>query len=151
MSEAEHPAAERPSIWDLYNKRAQKRDKYLADDWNSGIGNLLIFAGIFAAAVTSLCVETRKMLEEDPQVSTQTILLAIASKMDNNSLSAVPHLDFEPEMWAIQVNYLFFVSLTSSLVASLGGIICLQWIGGYTDGLETRGDAKTRALQRHSR
>ncbi|KIM28611.1 hypothetical protein M408DRAFT_69414, partial [Serendipita vermifera MAFF 305830] len=119
------------TIWDVYNKQAQKRDDYLAEDWKSGIGNLLIFAGIFAAAVTSLCVETRKMLEPDPQVATQTILLAMAAKMDNNSLSAVPSLDYVPENWAIQVNYLFFVSLTSSLVASLGGIICLQWVGGY--------------------
>ncbi|KIM28609.1 hypothetical protein M408DRAFT_32472, partial [Serendipita vermifera MAFF 305830] len=85
-------------------------------------------AGIFAAAVTSLCVETRKMLEEDPQVSTRTILLAMAAKMNNDSLSAVPSLEFTPEPWAVQVNYLLFISLTSSLVASLGGIICLQWI-----------------------
>lgn len=91
------------------------------------------------------------MLEPDPQVSTQTILLAIAAKMDNNSLSAVPTLDYEPEAWQVQVNYLFFISLTASLVASLGGIICLQWVGGYNYGIDTGGNARMRALQRHSR
>ncbi|KAJ7869451.1 hypothetical protein B0H14DRAFT_2289492, partial [Mycena olivaceomarginata] len=53
-------------IWKLYLKETEAEDKELAQLWQIGLDQLLIFAGLFGAILTAFLIESRKDLKEDP-------------------------------------------------------------------------------------
>jgi hypothetical protein len=109
-------------------------------------------AAIFSAVLTALCVESRKLLEEDPQDGVKQILLHIAATLQNSSQTSVPpSVSFHPPKWAVIVNGFFFASLTISILTAIGAVICLQWAGEYDSGLENATTPRLRALRRHYR
>jgi Family of unknown function (DUF6535) len=109
-------------------------------------------AAIFAAVLTALCVESRRLLEPEPLESIQKILFYIAlGSSDPSLLPPPPGTPFEPPDWAIVVNGLFFTSLTTSILAAVGAVTCLQWVGEYDAGLEAASTPEMRALRWHYR
>lgn len=100
--------------------------------------------------LTSLCVESRKLLEQDPLDVLQRTVTYIADR-DVNSSAILPSTTFRPEAWAIAVNGYFFASLASSILAAIGAVMCLQWVGEYDAGLEAASTPEQRALRAHYR
>lgn len=62
-----------------------------------------------------------------------------------------PREPFIPPDWAITVNGFFFTSLTTSILAAVGSVTCLQWVGEYDAGLEAASTPENRALRWHHR
>lgn len=95
------------------------------------------------------------MLQPDPQDSLDDIrktLRYIALKdTDTSHLPPIPPSPFVPPQWAIAVNGLFFTSLAASILAAIGAVICLQWVGEYDAGLEDATTPEQRALRWHYR
>ncbi|PVF94599.1 hypothetical protein CPB86DRAFT_868082, partial [Serendipita vermifera] len=120
------------NVWRLYNKKAAVRDKALLDDWKSSISDgTVIFNGLFASVVTAFCVESRKLLEEDPLNSINSMVRYIVEKEANISTPLVAPQPFKPPKWAVYVNGLLFMSLCFSLITALVGMMCLQWVKEY--------------------
>ncbi|KIM36337.1 hypothetical protein M413DRAFT_33824, partial [Hebeloma cylindrosporum] len=96
--------------------------------WTEEVQNLLIFAGLFSAVVTSFVVESSKDLQPD----SNTLLLShIATLIDNatkGTVSNVPQIQFSPSPSSYRINALWFASLVLSLATVLVGIVSLQWI-----------------------
>jgi hypothetical protein len=69
----------------------------------------------------------------------------------NSTTPFQPSSPFEPYPWAIQVNGCFFASLTCSMVAAMGAVTCLQWVGEYDVDLEDASKIEDRALRSHYR
>lgn len=139
------------TVWELYNEKAKIRDKALLKDWDSSINSLLLFAAIFAAVLTALCVESRKLLEPDLLLSIDRTLLYMAQQSNDPSTPPPSREPFVPPDWAVTVNGFFFTSLTTSILAAVGAVTCLQWVGEYDAGLEAASTPEHRALRWHYR
>ncbi|CCA66697.1 hypothetical protein PIIN_00377 [Serendipita indica DSM 11827] len=141
------------SVWEHYNERAETVDRELVRDSNDSLNTLLIFAALFSAILTAFIVESMKLLEEDPAETSRDILLTLSRQLANNSLPAYSSSgtkEFTPPAFAVRVNSYFFASISCSLVAALGAVLALQWIGSYDVGLNAT-SAEGRALQRQMR
>lgn len=91
-----------------------------------------------------------RLLQGDPQETTNTILLRISAQLANNSIPPYEETGFEPPQTAIIINALLFASLCCSLVAALAAVLALQWVNEYDARIDTV-DAKKRAIIRHFR
>lgn len=91
-----------------------------------------------------------KLLQEDPNETTRDILLTIARQLANVSVSAFEPPKFVAPSYAVHVNVYLFISIVPSLIAALGAVLALQWIGSYDFGLNPS-SPKDRAIQRHFR
>src|SRR5277367_6203977 len=65
--------------------------------------------------------------------------------------AVTPDAPFTPPIWALYVNWLFFASLTTSILAALAAVTCLQWVAEYDADFKGGSTAKQRALRRHYR
>ncbi|PVF95915.1 hypothetical protein CPB86DRAFT_710298, partial [Serendipita vermifera] len=141
---AQYIAPEAP-IWARYLDEAELEDKELIDPWSGSLDALLIFAGLFAAILTALLVESRKELAEDPQ---ERLLKDILRTLRNASDSVDP-LPFQPESMFVNINGLWFSSLTLTLSSALGGVLAKGWISKYSSASlrKTSSDACSRMLR----
>ncbi|KIM43417.1 hypothetical protein M413DRAFT_433890, partial [Hebeloma cylindrosporum] len=106
--------------------------KIQRDAWKDEVQNILIFAGLFSAVVTSFVVESSKDLQPDPN----TLLLSHIATLIANGASAngtiangiPPQIQLSPSPSSYRINALWFTSLVLSLTTVLVGIISLQWI-----------------------
>ena len=106
--------------------------------------------GLFSAAVTAFCIESFQALSQNSADTTNTFLLAISSQLANSSsptatLSMVDN--FTPKIHDVQVNVLYFLSLTLALSASSVCILGKQWIREYQKDLSVSPCDATRARQ----
>ncbi|PVF93535.1 hypothetical protein CPB86DRAFT_715176, partial [Serendipita vermifera] len=138
-------------IWYIYNKQAKPRDRDLIEDWTSSINTLLIFAGILSAVLTALCVESQKLLQEDPLDSINTLMKYSVVRQLNSSVPPPSFEPFRPLIWVKYMNALFFSSLTCSMIASMGAVTCLQWVKEYDAGVHDAMEPEDRALRNHYR
>ncbi|KDR65872.1 hypothetical protein GALMADRAFT_81406, partial [Galerina marginata CBS 339.88] len=109
-----------------------KNDKVQCEAWKDEVGNLLIFAGLFSAVVTSFTVESYKNLQADPN-DTIIFLLnrLVESSANGNATLSTPTTQTQPftvSSSSIRVNIFWFLSLVLSLTTVLVGIVSLQWI-----------------------
>ncbi|KAF9553579.1 hypothetical protein CPC08DRAFT_594837, partial [Agrocybe pediades] len=118
--------------WALLLRPLLEKDKRQCDVWIDEVQNLLIFAGLFSAVITSFVVESYKNLQPDPNDSIISLLsvIAISSQSSSNNSSSLPisQPPFTPAASSVRVNVLWFMSLVLSLTTVLVGIISLQWI-----------------------
>ncbi|KAF9563022.1 hypothetical protein CPC08DRAFT_612719, partial [Agrocybe pediades] len=118
--------------WALLLRPLLEKDKKQCSVWIDEVQNLLIFAGLFSAVVTSFVVESYKNLQPDPNDSVISLLSVIAisglSSSDTSSSPPISPAPFAPAASYIRVNVLWFMSLVLSLTTVLVGIISLQWI-----------------------
>ncbi|CCA71747.1 hypothetical protein PIIN_05682 [Serendipita indica DSM 11827] len=154
------------TAWEIYNERAENMDRDLTRDWHESLGTLLTFVSrqcylklqetdntqgaLYTAVLTAFIIESMKLLQEDTGETTRDILLVVSRQLANASTPAFEHEEFTPEAWAVRVNYCFLTSISCSLVAALGAVLALQWVGSYDFGL-IRSSAKMRATQRQLR
>lgn len=111
-------------------KRLEKYDEGVCKSWKDEIDKLLIFAGLFSAAVTAFAVEAFQWLEPGDQNT--EVLVHISGQLANSvygTASAPFRKDvFKPTAAAVRVNIFWFLSLVLSLTAVLLGIVCSQWL-----------------------
>jgi hypothetical protein len=71
---------------------------------------------LFSAVLSAFLIEIRKGLQED-------VLLQILRKMDTLSSSSTPAVPFHPTTALVSVNWIWFLSLSSSMMGALGVIL----------------------------
>ncbi|PSS37169.1 hypothetical protein PHLCEN_2v1042 [Hermanssonia centrifuga] len=113
------------------------------DGWKDELGNLLIFAGLFSAVVTSFTVASLAFLQDDPADTSAKVLTQISLQLSSLSFITVPGFinstspittpqkavtAFSPTKDAVTVNILWVTSLTLGLVAAFFAIMVQQWL-----------------------
>ncbi|KIP01116.1 hypothetical protein PHLGIDRAFT_56054, partial [Phlebiopsis gigantea 11061_1 CR5-6] len=111
------------------------------ENWKDELNNLLVFAGLFSAVLTAFVVESYQSLQPDSASSTNQLLSQISVQLSSftispgfvNATSSIPSTSpvparFRPESTDINVNLLWFLSLTLSLVAAFFTIAAQQWL-----------------------
>ncbi|KAI9433552.1 hypothetical protein H4582DRAFT_2082192 [Lactarius indigo] len=111
----------------MYLEMVLEEDKRLADSWEANADGVLIFAGLFSAAVATLISVSIQDIRPNPQ-DTSTFYLSNIYQLladpnrSNVSLPSPP--PFSPPTYAVWVNSLWFLSL----VISGGGLPTLLHI-----------------------
>ncbi|KXN91827.1 hypothetical protein AN958_11977 [Leucoagaricus sp. SymC.cos] len=109
--------------WEECYEPVRRHDKEMCERWRDEMDKLLIFAGLFSAAVTAFAVEGFKMLQPDP---TMTLAAVIAAGNQTAILS-----NFKPESSAIRINIFLLLSLVLSLSTVIVGVLSMQWLREY--------------------
>jgi len=149
-------------VWSLYMTETEAEDKELVQSWKTGLDSLLVFvsvpisdffglksknsqAGLFAGVLAAFLLESRKGLQDDPQ---QVLLREISRALRNESSTSSP-IPFHPTASSFSVNFLWFTSLTLTLVGALSAVIAKGWIVTYLPA--SAGKSFEDACERHLR
>jgi hypothetical protein len=92
------------------------------------------------------------MLEQDGISVMVEVMILYTNSVANGTHQAYQPPQFEPTHTAVAINFLFFASLSASLLAALASVIALQWVADY-DAAITRGGSspEDRAKRRQFR
>lgn len=118
---------------------------------NSPVSITITQAALFSAIVTSFLITSLSNLGPDYNQQSALLLYQLLNGRDP-SLASIsdPTVPFQPSGFAIAVNCLWFASLSASLGASFGAMICKEWLTEYTGGANPVVDL-LRACQRQIR
>jgi Family of unknown function (DUF6535) len=92
--------------------------------------------------LTAFLVESRKDLKEDPQ---EHLLKEIINILRNTSDTST----FQPDPSSLNVNSLWFASLTLTLISALGGVLAKGWLAKYNPA--SNREQSSDACERHLR
>ena len=108
-------------------------------------------AGLFSAIVTAFLIKALDDLRPDYQQQAALLLHQLLNGRDPNLENiSDPTVPQKPASSAIAVNCFWFASLSASLGASFGAIICKGWLTEYDSGANPV-VGLLRACQRHMR
>ncbi|KAJ7775726.1 armadillo-type protein [Mycena maculata] len=144
-------------VWKLYMDQAKIEDERLAKILSSDLDPLLLFATLFSGILAAFLIEVRKGLEEDLQVTTNTLLnttnqlvtMLINNQPNLTDLQPQSAGSFEPTTTTRSVNGLWFSSLMFSLTSALGASLAKGWITQFS--LADSGLYWTNAEKHHRR
>ncbi|KAH9952861.1 hypothetical protein BGW80DRAFT_570439 [Lactifluus volemus] len=122
----------------MYVKMSQEEDNKMADRWQKDADGILIFTGLFSAAVAALLAVSIQDLRPNPQDTSAFYLANIYQLLADPNISRMSILanpttppPFSPPRYAIWVNSLWFLSLVISLTGALLATLLQQWARRY--------------------
>ncbi|KAH9954372.1 hypothetical protein BGW80DRAFT_1467817 [Lactifluus volemus] len=125
-------------IFNMYVKMSQEEDNKMADRWQKDADGILIFTGLFSAAVAALLAVSIQDLRPNPQDTAAFYLANIYQLLADPNISRASTLatpatppPFSPPRYAIWVNSLWFLSLVISLTSALLATLLQQWARRY--------------------
>ncbi|KAI0246527.1 hypothetical protein BJV78DRAFT_144122 [Lactifluus subvellereus] len=125
-------------LFNMYVKMAEEEDNKMADRWQRDADGILIFTGLFSAAVAALVAVSIQDMRPGPQDNSEFYLkniyrLLADPNVSRASVLAVPAKPppFSPPKYAIWVNSLWFLSLAISLTCALLATLLQQWARRY--------------------
>lgn len=129
------------TLFSLYLSHAEKYDKFQVEIWKAGADGILVFTGLFAAALATFVVDSYKSLLPDSAGNAVVILAQISQQLDGLSNGThVPIASLSPPSGARQssppasavwVNSLWFLSLVISLFCALLATLQQRWARRY--------------------
>ncbi|KAH9010679.1 hypothetical protein EDB85DRAFT_1901773 [Lactarius pseudohatsudake] len=121
----------------MYLEMAEEEDKRMAEHWNRDADGILVFAGLFSAAVASLLSVSIQDIQPNPQDTSNFYLANIYQTVTDpnrsNISSPLPSSPppFSPPNYAVWVNALWFMSLVISISCALLAALLQQWARRY--------------------
>ncbi|KAI9433329.1 hypothetical protein H4582DRAFT_1003036 [Lactarius indigo] len=122
-------------LFTMYNEMAEEEDKKMAESWKADADGILVFTGLFSAAVATLVALSIQDLRPNSQDTSAFYLQHIYQLLadpnrSNVSIPLVPP-PFSPPRYAVWVNSLWFLSLAISLTCALLATLLQQWARRY--------------------
>ncbi|KIY63953.1 hypothetical protein CYLTODRAFT_328440, partial [Cylindrobasidium torrendii FP15055 ss-10] len=142
-------------VWLTYNDEAAIFDTEMVGEAADSLDILLVFAGLFAAVLTTFVAQTSQSLSPDNAAITVSLLVELVAvqraAITGSSLSDIKVADVAPaiarsDVW---VNALWFTSLALSLASALLAVLSKQWLRQYVSFIS--GTPRERALIRQFR
>ncbi|KAH9986143.1 hypothetical protein BJV77DRAFT_923939, partial [Russula vinacea] len=140
------------ALFTMYLDRADEDDKKITERWKGECDAILIFTGLFSAALAALLAVSVQGLQPGPQDTSAFYLKNIYYLLANSSSSQPVILPvpsdppkFFPPKSAILVNSLWFLSLVMSLTGALLAVFIQQWAQSYLEATQGRHSPKERA------
>ncbi|KAK0205554.1 hypothetical protein DFS33DRAFT_1383459 [Desarmillaria ectypa] len=131
--QAQQPISRTGDPWEVGVNQVEKYDNELCKGWKEDIDTLLVFAGLFSAAVTAFTVESYQWLQPNSSDISARLLWQISKQLSDPSTTVqVDGVDdFSPSHASRRINVFWFLSLTLSLMTVVIGILCKQWLREY--------------------
>ncbi|KAI0246407.1 hypothetical protein BJV78DRAFT_151798 [Lactifluus subvellereus] len=126
----------------MYQKMTDEEDNKMAERWQKDAEGIIIFTGLFSAAVAALVAVTVLDLKPSAQDTSAfylqkiyelQVLVNSGSNAPRTSIPSTPAQPkpFSPPKYAIWVNSLWFLSLTISLTCAMLATLLQQWARRY--------------------
>ncbi|KAH9071379.1 hypothetical protein EDB83DRAFT_2574369, partial [Lactarius deliciosus] len=135
-------------IFSMYLEMATEEDKKMVEGWKADADGILIFTGLFSAAVASLISVSIQDIRQNPQDTSNfylaNIYQTLADPNISTSLPASPP-PFLPPNYAVWVNTLLFLSLVISISCALLATLLQQWARRYLKVTQPRYSLHKRA------
>ncbi|KAI9449808.1 hypothetical protein BJY52DRAFT_223148 [Lactarius psammicola] len=126
------------AIFSMYITRALKFDDENVENWKGGADSILIFTGIFSSTVATFIGMSYPNLQQDPNVTTQSLLAQISRQLPNATTNGISpamspstQSSFSPSAPVVFVNSVWFLSLVLSLTCALIATLLQQWARRY--------------------
>ncbi|KAI9448639.1 hypothetical protein BJY52DRAFT_1365554 [Lactarius psammicola] len=137
-------------IFSMYSEMAAEEDKKMAEGWKADADGILIFTGLFSAAVASLISVSIQDIRPNPQDTSNFYLANIYQSVSDPNRSNTPSSlpsppTFSPPNYAVWVNSLWFLSLVISLTCALLATLLQQWARRYLRVTQPRYSPHKRA------
>ncbi|KAH9055307.1 hypothetical protein EDB87DRAFT_1335325, partial [Lactarius vividus] len=138
-------------IFSMYLEMATEEDKKMAEAWKADADGILIFTGLFSAAVASLISVTIQDIRQNPQDTSNfylsNIYQTLADPNRSNISGSLPPSPppFSPPNYAVWVNALLFLSLVISISCALLATLLQQWARRYLKVTQPRYSLHKRA------
>ncbi|KAH9053029.1 hypothetical protein EDB87DRAFT_1691245 [Lactarius vividus] len=138
-------------IFSMYLEMATEEDKKMAENWKADADGILIFTGLFSAAVASLISVSIQDIRPNPQDTSNfylaNIYQTVADPNRSNDSSSLPTSppSFTPPNYAVWVNALWFLSLVISITSALLATLLQQWARRYLKVTQPRYSTHKRA------
>ncbi|KAH9958709.1 hypothetical protein BC827DRAFT_1135838, partial [Russula dissimulans] len=133
------------TLWTLFRNEAKSYDEARIQTLKDDMDGVLIFAGLFSAALTAFIIDSKNKLKVDPadqmvyylqqnvailaQISHQ--ISSIAPQIVIPSSPPPPYPAFITSSSDVRVNVFWFMALVFSLSAALLAILVQQWVRDY--------------------
>ncbi|KAI9433205.1 hypothetical protein H4582DRAFT_1011670 [Lactarius indigo] len=137
------------ALWSLHKKEAKSHDEARIQSLKDNMDGVLIFAGLFSAALVSFITDKIHDLQVDPaqqlvyyqqqnvallaQISNNvsSIASAIAPRASTQSTPPSSYPPFAPTASDVRISTFWFMSLVFSLSAALLATLVQQWVRDY--------------------
>ncbi|KAI0301531.1 hypothetical protein B0F90DRAFT_1589071, partial [Multifurca ochricompacta] len=139
-------------LFSIYLERADEEDKMMAESWKADADGILVFTGLFSAAVATFIGVSIQDLKQNSQDTSafylQTIYQVLADV--NRSQTSIPSAlstppPFSPPTSAVWVNSLWFLSFSVSLTCALLATLLQRWARRYLQVTRHRRSLHKRA------
>ncbi|KAK7689227.1 hypothetical protein QCA50_007918 [Cerrena zonata] len=123
--------------WGKISDLLRQYDRARVEDVKEDIDTLLVFAGLFSAVITAFIIESYKTLQQQPEDTTNQILLQLSAQIASLTVSGnlvnstIPPFttpSFVPMRFSVLINTLWLLSLVFALITASLGILVKQWI-----------------------
>ncbi|KAK7689230.1 hypothetical protein QCA50_007921 [Cerrena zonata] len=123
--------------WGRISDLIRQYDRDRVEDVKEDIDTLLVFAGLFSAVITAFIIESYKTLQQQPEDTTNQILLQLSAQIAsltvsgnlvNSTMPAFTTPSFIPMRFSVLINTLWLLSLIFALVTASLGILVKQWL-----------------------
>ncbi|QRV75688.1 E3 ubiquitin-protein ligase listerin [Ceratobasidium sp. AG-Ba] len=150
--------AQDATIWKLYLDEAAEHDLELVEGRHKSLDMLLLFAALFSAILTAFLIESKNLLQLDPQDASVALLLQMVQSQHRIELGLAPPIglelpvavpEFTPTSASRWINAIWFISLGLSLSASLIAMLGKEWLTAFLASRPR--PAHAHALLRQSR
>ncbi|KAN0140928.1 hypothetical protein V8E53_001372 [Lactarius tabidus] len=136
-------------LFSMYNERAKDHDEKMAESWKGDAEGILVFTGLFSAAVAQFLVGSLQNLQPNSQDTSAFYLSQIYRLTPGSNVSSIlipsDPVAFVPPSSAIWVNTLWSLSLVISLSCALLATLLQQWTRRYLRITQTGYDPQKRA------
>ncbi|KAI0249972.1 hypothetical protein BJV78DRAFT_1394243, partial [Lactifluus subvellereus] len=126
-------------LFSMYLEMAEKKDKEIAERWKADAKGIILFTGLFSAALaTLLTISVQDLRQNSTDISASYLANIFQLLADRNgshisipfSLSP-PSSDFSVPKHAVWVNTLWLLSLVISIMCALSATFVQQWAHRY--------------------
>ncbi|KAI9443501.1 hypothetical protein H4582DRAFT_1873329 [Lactarius indigo] len=133
----------------MYNERAKEHDEKMAESWKGDAEGILVFTGLFSAAVAQFLGSSLQNLQPNSQDASSFYLARIYQLTPGSDASSInlpgdPD-SFKPPKTAIWVCALWSLSLVISLTCALLATLLQQWARRYLRITQKWNDPQKRA------
>ncbi|KAI0261951.1 hypothetical protein BC834DRAFT_893418 [Gloeopeniophorella convolvens] len=131
------------ALFSMYLERAEQEDKRMVESWKGDADGILVFTGLFSAAVATFLSNTYQTLQLDSQDASAFYLARISQRLtsDDGAQASTPVFSdpssFSPSASTVWVNALWFLSLVISLTCALLATLLQQWTRRYLRATQT--------------
>ncbi|KAI9458192.1 hypothetical protein BJY52DRAFT_1186998 [Lactarius psammicola] len=137
------------SLFSMYNERAKVHDEKMAESWKGDAEGILVFTGLFSAAVAQLLVGSLQNLQLNSQDVSAFYLAHIYQLTPGSNASSIyfpsDPATFVPPTTAIWISTLWSLSLVISLTCALLATLLQQWARRYLRITQKGDDPQKRA------
>ncbi|KAI0253392.1 hypothetical protein BJV78DRAFT_207892 [Lactifluus subvellereus] len=139
-------------LFSMYTERTGEEDRKMTENWKADADGILVFTGLFSAAVASLAAVSVQGLQPSSQDASAFYLANIYQLLadaNGSHVSIPPTLSnpfpFSPPSHAVWVNSLWFLSLAMSLTCALLATLLQQWARRFIRTTQSRHSPHTQA------